>query len=140
MRCPDCNKFVSFDEGEPEVNNIDVDSEGNVTANVRITNNCAECSQELTEANFDLEADHVDDCKEHVGKGHELSVEDNGCERTDRSGFFKKGKFVPAYGRYAKHFYGVELSYTITCSCGKLENVDGVLRDEIQGSSMDGLV
>jgi hypothetical protein len=140
MRCPDCRKFVSFEESEPEINELQVDADGNVTANVHITNNCADCSQELTEANFDMEADHTDDCKEHVGKGHELSIEDNGCERTERSGYFDKGQFKAAGGRYAKHFYGVELSYTITCSCGKLEGIEGMLTGEIQGSGMDELV
>lgn len=139
MRCNDCNKFVSFDEQEPEVESLAVDEDGNVTAEVRIVNACSECGTELTEAVFNFDAAHSAACTEHKGEGHELQVEDEGCERTDRSGYFKKGVFVPKGGRYAKHFYGVELSYTITCSCGKLEAISDTFSDEIQASGMDEL-
>ena len=49
MRCPDCNKFVSFDEGEPKVQSIEIDTSG-VKCEVRIVMNCGECGQELKEA------------------------------------------------------------------------------------------
>lgn len=55
MRCPDCNKFVSYDESaEPEVNDLQI-SEGNVTGQVRVLLTCAECGTELKEANFDID-------------------------------------------------------------------------------------
>ena len=64
-RCSSCNKFVSFDESEPEVNNLEVDEDGHVTAEVRIVNACAECGEELTEANLEAEADHADEVAKH---------------------------------------------------------------------------
>lgn len=138
MRCPDCNKFVGLEEADPEVDSIDVDDEGNVAIEVRITNNCADCGMELREATFSLEHDHSEDCKEHKGVGHELSIDEDGAERTSRSGFFdkKKNQFVSAGGRYSKTFYGAEVGYSIKCSCGKL-SVDGSISDDIQASSMD---
>lgn len=138
MRCPDCNKFVSFEEVDPEVNDLEVNEDGYVTCNVRIVNACAECGNELKEAVFDIEQENA--CAEHRGKGHELSIEDTGAERTSRSGYFKKGKFVPAYGRYAKTLYGVQVGYAIKCSCSDDWTVEGTLEDEIQASGMDELV
>lgn len=140
MRCDQCNKFVSFEEAEPEVNDLTVSEDGDVAASVRIVNQCQECGQELTETTFDLEASHGDEIKEHKGKGHELEIEEDGCERTSRSGWFKKGQFVAAHGRYAKTFYGASLNYNITCSCGKLESVGGTLEDDCQASGMEQLV
>jgi len=64
MRCPDCNKFVSFEENEPEVESIDVDGDRNVTATVRIVNSCGECGQELKEATLDMEKSFEHECPE----------------------------------------------------------------------------
>lgn len=139
MRCPDCNKFVSFEENDAEVDSLDVSSDGVVTATARIVNACGDCGQELKEATLDLEADHSSECGDHNGEGHDLSVEENGSERTSRSGYFKKGEFVPASGRYAKTLYGVEVGYKIECLCGELE-IEGSMSDEVQASGMDELV
>lgn len=58
MRCPDCNKFVSFDtEQDPEESNASIDAQGHVAINVRIVNSCADCGTELKEAEFVLESD-----------------------------------------------------------------------------------
>ena len=138
-RCPDCNKFVSFEEQDPEVNDLEVDEGGHVTANVRIVNACGDCGTELTEANLDLETD-VKIPKGHTGEGHELEVEEDGAERTSRSGNFKKGVFVPGGGRYAKTFYGAQVSFSVTCECGKLEAVTGELEGDEQASGMESLV
>lgn len=139
MRCDQCNKFVSFEENEPEVDSLDVSDDGTVSASVRIVNSCIDCGQELKEATFEFETDHSAECAEHQGDGHELSVEENSVDRTARSGFFKKGIFVPAGGRYAKMFYGAELSYSVTCSCGNL-SIDDSFNDDVQASGMDELV
>lgn len=55
-RCPDCNKFVPMDQGDPEVNDVNVDG-NTVTVSVRLVNNCGECGTELTEASVDGEAE-----------------------------------------------------------------------------------
>ena len=140
MRCPDCSKMVSLDtDVEPEVDDVEVDEDGHVTAHVRITNNCQDCGSELTEATFDLEG--YAEIGDHKGDDHELEAEDAGADRTQRSGYYdkKKGQWVNAFGRYAKTFYGVSMDVKVTCSCGNLE-VLVPMKDEIQASGMDSLV
>ena len=138
MRCPDCNKFVAFDENEPEVESLEVDEDGNVIASVRIVNACADCGTELKEATLEMESNIGNEAlNKHQGKGHELKIEERGSERTQRSGYFKKGQFVAAFGRYAKTFYGAEVEFAVTCSCEKLNPIEGSVTDDVQASSMD---
>jgi len=50
MRCPDCNKFVSMETQEPEINTLEVencDGEITVTIDGRTLRNCADCGTEL---------------------------------------------------------------------------------------------
>ena len=139
MRCPDCNKFVSNEENEPEVESVEY-NEGSVTASVRIVNACADCGTELTEATFEMEASVVVP-PEHTGEGHEISAEETGCKRTSRSGYYdkRKGVWVDKFGRYAKTLYGASVDVRLTCSCGAWEE-DVTLSDEIEASGMDSLV
>lgn len=58
MRCPDCSKFVSMENGEPDVSDLVVEySDGtcHVTASVHHTRNCADCSTELKDYDYELE-------------------------------------------------------------------------------------
>lgn len=127
-RCSGCNKFASLDECDPEVGNITVDDDGHVVAQVRIANACADCGNELTEANLELEADNPE-AAEHVKKKgeHELSAEEESCDRDVKT----EGK-----GRGLRTSYGVTMSVKITCSCGKLETGIGLSGYE-QASAMD---
>jgi RecJ-like exonuclease len=138
MRCPDCNKFVSFDtDTEPEVDDLEVDESGRVTGTVRIVNTCAECGAELKEATFDLEIDLVNECEDHVneeGKDspHSLEVESDSAERTER----EDGKpGTPA--RYRRHYYGAEVRVTVTCDCDTAFKAEGEWSDDVQGSGME---
>lgn len=135
MRCPDCSKFVGLEEGEPEVDDLDVGADGVVTASVRIVRTCAECGTELKEATFDLESQPLEEdvLKAHEGEGHELTAEETGSEMTSRS----DGK-PGTPSRYRKSFYGAKVEYKITCSCGGLEE-EGSFEDEVQASGMDEL-
>ena len=134
MRCSDCNKFVSFDEQDPEIEDISVDDEGSVQANVRIVNACDQCGAELKEATLDMETDdpcdayrlHLEDVKGEA-KDHKLEVEETSSSRTQRS----EGK-----GRGTKTFYGATIDYKVTCGCGKFEH-EGTMEDDTQASSMD---
>lgn len=59
MRCPDCNKFVSYDESaEPEAM-LEVETDGTdeatVSGTVRVVLTCAECGTELKETSFDVD-------------------------------------------------------------------------------------
>ena len=132
-RCPDCNKFVSYEEEAPEVE-LEVDAEGMVTGTVRIVNACGECGTELREATFEVDGPEygltAEQLAKHAGQGHSLEVEEQSSERTDR----QEGK-----GRYAKKFYGYDLAFRVTCSCVEGLKVEGSCNDDIQASSMDEL-
>lgn len=144
MRCPDCNKFVSNEEAEPEVDSVEY-VDGSVTASVRIHNDCAECGTELSEATLDLEQDISDEIEKHVcakreaEQEPEFEVSEDGAERTSRSGYYKKGVWVPSGGRYAKTFYGAEIQATVTCGHCQETVATVSLADEVQASSMDPL-
>lgn len=113
MRCPDCNKFVSNEQGEPELD-LSVtqgdDGEAELSGSVRLTLNCADCGSELAEANPDIEEtvqmEHNEGCE-----GGDLSVEDESAEAVDRYDAAKNP-------RYSRHYYGAEITCTIKCSCG----------------------
>jgi len=136
MRCPDCNKFVAYDDADPEVQNLEIGDDGAVTASVTRTLTCAECGTELKSAELELTADPLDEVTEHLkAKGpHELSVAEDGVEPTSRT----DGKGRPA--RYTRTYYGVELGYTVTCSCDDKWEAGGSMDDDVQASDMDELV
>lgn len=149
MRCESCSKFVSFEENDPEVGSLDISDDGNITGDIRIVNSCADCCTELKEYTFDINYEYTVP-EEHKGAGHELAIEEDGCERTSKSGYYKKGVWVPAGGRYAKMFYGYALDAHITCSCANEEKPEGAeeipeldeqitIEDFVQASSMDEL-
>ena len=122
--CSQCTKFRSIEEQEPEVD-LDINI-NRITGTVRIVNSCAECSNELTEANFDIDEEVLDIGEEHSGEGHDLNLDADSGERTQRY----EGK-----GRWMKTFYGFEVPYQVTCECGF--SCDGSTSDDIQASLMD---
>ena len=137
MRCPDCCKFVSMDtETEPEFDEPSAEDVIAVcTVDVRITNNCADCGTELKEANFSLELEGAEpgdgEKTPHENCKGELTL-DFVCERSDRSDSAKNP-------RYARTFYGVEVTVEVKCEkCGFKHNA--VVSDECQASGMDELV
>jgi hypothetical protein len=146
-RCPECNKFTGKDtEVDPEVTSEPTVTDGLVEMEVRMVNNCAECSTELEEITFNLEAaldgtnlsegssiewKDVKSYKDHQGKGHELSVKgEPDVSRTDSAG-----------GRYAKRMYGVDAVVELQCACLEDETVCTVtMHDEVQASGMESMV
>lgn len=55
MRCPDCQKFVSYDtDHDPEADDPEY-SNGVVTGSVRRELPCADCGTTLKSASFDME-------------------------------------------------------------------------------------
>jgi hypothetical protein len=152
MRCPDCNKFVSFDaETEPE---IDVDFDEmtrTINGSVRIVNNCAECSTELKETTFDvdidLSAEIEDHWKEHGWKdgdaeapeGHgSFDLSDDGGSRSERSQTHDRHGKPIRNPRYSRRYYGATAVFTVACECG--HNIEHQWEDEVQGSGMEELV
>jgi hypothetical protein len=153
MRCPDCNKFVAYDEAEPEISDssptVDVQGESaSVQVEVRIVNNCQECGAELKEYTFDTTVDFDADVSAHEGEGHELSCEVGG-ESRDTDSYpkpkevkdRKTGKMKMKYPnpRYTRTLYGFTATATLSCSCGELTE-EKEFSDFIEASSMDELV
>lgn len=141
MRCPDCSKFVSQETGEPETDLTLEDTRDpenkdpqmvQVTGTVRLTLNCADCGTELKEGTFEFD-EEVEVPVEHLGDDHELEVDSNDGEGTER----QDGKDgTPS--RYRRTYYGVHVTAQVTCSCGKLD-LSVELSDEMQASSFDEL-
>jgi uncharacterized protein (DUF983 family) len=138
MRCPDCQKFVSYSGDEtPELDgSIELDeSTGSITATVRIHKDCGECGTELKEATLELEASADDAFMKAHGPDaegeHELQfdemAEPEATETRDNPG-------RPA--RYQKTLFGATLDVTVTCStCGDETHV--TLADSVPASSLD---
>lgn len=141
-RFPDCNKFVSLDtETEPEVNSEDIDDDGAINIELRLVNNCAECSTELAETTQELTAQVPGEVMElHTGDGHslELEVEDLGRDEryatTDR-----RGKPIKK-SRYQKKFYVGLCKAVVTCSCSTEPIYEEDLSEETQAGDFDSLV
>jgi hypothetical protein len=112
-RCPDCHKFVSLDtDTDPELNGIEIDDDGLISAEVRIVNTCAECGTDSGETPDDVQ-EHIDKCHDDDNPPDWI-VEENIVERDDA----KRG---------GKNHYGFYLSYTVRCSCDKTVNLDGAV-------------
>jgi hypothetical protein len=147
MRCPDCNKFVAMESADPEVSleveytpSHDADNkpihEFMVTGSVRIVRNCAECGNELKEANFDVE--QAVEFGEDVGAAVDVAdfkeedlesadVEETSSEATEEGG-----------GRYAKSYYGAYIQFDVRVG-GKVV-ASGEWSDKVAASGMDELV
>ena len=142
MRCPDCAKMVSYGEPELEVTNEEVDEEGSVSVSVSLTLPCADCGQGLKSFDFELD-DVVDhDCpKKEEGEGEagfELDLDEPQSTEDYRPKTDPKtGKPVPI--RYQKHYYGVEITGTVTCKKCQ-EQFPVSMSDDAQASSFDELV
>lgn len=138
MRCPDCNKFVSFDtETDPEEESIDVTPQGEVSAVVRIVNMCQECGNYLKEATLEMEGvaeiDHDAKCKES-----ELEVSVDNWSRTDRRQTTDRhGKPIKSH-RYQRQYYGAEGTAHVVCACGA--SADVPLSGEVMASGMEEMV
>jgi hypothetical protein len=142
-RCPDCEKFVSLEAQEPEVESIEVDdASGEVSASVRCVLACMDCGTEMKETTLELQntstevAEHIDKHAE-AEEEYSLDVEESNVEATDHyQTVDRHGKPIKK-ARYQRHFYGVSMTATVTCSCGDCFDVD--LEDSVQASMFDEL-
>jgi phage FluMu protein Com len=139
MRCPDCNKFVPYDE--PEVEGDEPDITGStVSGQVRIVLKCADCGNELKEANLDYEVEIEHDCPKYKKKDEEPEFTADGepeFSATDRTQTTctVKGKVVPIKSmRYAKRYYGADINGTVTCSkCSEVINYSTNVEEQASG-------
>lgn len=126
-RCPDCNKFVSLDEPEVEVDGEDLIS-GGVCIEVTITLQCAECGTELK--SHTLVHEDIVSCP-NCGEDNldELSLED--VEATGQEIY--EDAFSVKTGRKLKNqqkYYGAEISYTVVCAkCEESTAYTAIVRD-----------
>ena len=79
MRCPDCCKFVSLETQDPEVENIEVTTTGEVQIMVRLVRACSECGTELKETQ--LEATGTVDLTGHEGAIEGTEDEEHEADR-----------------------------------------------------------
>ena len=142
-RCSDCGKFVPLEQGEgddPELEIYEASGEGldvdvTVSAAVTLTLTCGECSSELAEVEVDDKAEavtltHLESCTVETAdkeSGDGLEVEVGDCSLTDR---------IEGKGRYGKHYYGMEITLTVSCpECGA--TADGMILLEEQASAFE---
>lgn len=134
-RCPDCNKFVSIEMGDPEIDSSEV-NDSVIQGVIHLTKTCMECGTELEEAYPEFEIDIQGQVPEGKGEGEhdmkdecEWSIGDEEAESNERS----EGR-----GRYMKMFYGADLTFSVICSCGHEAEVTGDVFE--QASYFDSLV
>lgn len=127
MRCPDCNKFVSYDEPEVEIQSEDIDDDGYVSAEIQVSLPCAECGTVLKEAYLEFNENYTcpecDNTEELELVNFDASATDR-YEDTDRHG--KKIKNP----RYMKHYYGADLTIELKCPKCKHEWTESDLVEE----------
>jgi hypothetical protein len=135
MRCPDCAKFVSYDDPQT----IDIqdyrlgDDDDPPSGEFTVSLTCAECGTELKQAEVAMEFPNFDpeywavELGKHDGSKHqiELDIDEFDADTT------YEGK-----GRYAKTFYGATGVLDVRCSCGGTFN--GLpFHGYVQASDMD---
>lgn len=133
MRCPDCNKFVSFDEPEiessndAEVNDCEQDDGGQVTGSIRIVLKCADCGNELKDAELDYEATFEHTCKKRKKK-QEPEFEVDGEPDFTSTDRYDGKPGTPM--RYRRHYYGAEISGIVVCKhCGEKIEFSATVED-----------
>jgi hypothetical protein len=117
MRCPDCSKFVSYDDPPTvEVNDTNIDGK-TLTVELRVTLLCADCSTELKGADLTAESEIEHKCDEGEGKEPDFEVDgDPSAEGTSRQQTKDKhGKPIKS-ARYMRTYYGADITASVTCS------------------------
>ncbi len=149
MRCPDCNKFVSYeDPPECEVQSCEV-VEKSVEMTVRVILKCADCGNELKDAEIEGEAEIEHQCSEPEkfekmdDDGHEMftlegdydaaTEPDSRTEQKDRNGRTIK------LARYMKTYYGFKADLDVKCNCCE-EAFKVEMNGEEQASGFNELV
>jgi len=131
MRCEQCNRFVSLECGDPEVELIDIDAAGNVNASVRFVRNCAECSTEMKDIYIDFEGEVPDPIiQKHHGEKHELQIEETSCEVGEITG-----------SRCDKNIFKLTLNFQVVCTCQDRTKpiYEGTLEGSCAASEMEEL-
>lgn len=121
-RCTSCGKFVSLEPGEPEDQGLtlevekaaaDYEHEVHLNGSVRLTLNCADCSDELAETTVEFDESWT---ITHEGECEDPEMETQGPD-------LEQEEDSEGSGMYSKHFYGARATFEVSCPiCGvKLE-------------------
>lgn len=106
--------------GEPEidVDNQELDGEGNLSVDLTMFLTCNNCSTQLKSNSFEIVAQVDHTCDKPLPEGSEhfeiMDVETDPIERMETKNP-KTGKQIKA--RYAKTYYGASVTVSITCTC-----------------------
>lgn len=143
MRCPDCEKMVSYGEATTEILDESIDG-GTFSCSVRIVLPCAECGTELKECilEFEQEIDHECPVEKNESQDeqssafedttYELEIDDPELieDYRPKTRKLKNGTEKPVPFRYQKHYFGVSISGKAICNrCGAEIEID-VSQDE----------
>ena len=123
-RCANCNKSVSLEFQEPEVeDDPQVDSDGEVTCSVRLVRTSECCGDELKTATLEMSGKVIIP-DEH--KDHDLGARVEQVSQVEEGG-----------GRYAKSYFGAEVEIEVHCACQDVTLANITLTDKIAASEMD---
>lgn len=138
MRCPDCRKFVSYGEQDPETN-LEVDADGHITGEIRIVLPCGDCGTELKEATFQVEVDAEVESPEDLpgDHAHSFTLEEDLTSTSDLQHTDRHGRPI-RYRRYMRTLYGASATFSIRCECGA--EGEATWEDSINANSMEELV
>jgi hypothetical protein len=153
MRCPDCNKFVSFDtEVEPEEENEPEIDGSTFRASYRRVLQCGECGTDLKSATIELEVDveitgapndkEPEGCKrpddadpDDETPEHEWSF-DLDVQPTERTQTKDRHGKAIKLSRYMRRFYGVSVTGAASCmKCDAEAKIE--VEDDQQASGFD---
>lgn len=137
MRCPDCCKFVSFDEPEVEAG-LEAD-DGTVHGSVRVVLKCAECGSELKETQTDVDQSFSHECPKAGKDGEaEFEIEGDSIEDMQRTQTNDRHGRPIKSSRYMKTFYGFSGICTVRC-CQCDEEIEVSIDGECQASGFGEL-
>lgn len=132
MRCPDCNKFVSYGEMEIE---IDTEIDGDtVTVSGTLILPCGNCGIQLKSLDVSDQIEITHDCQDGsapLAPGADAyaldSAEGDPTER--RQSTDAKGKPIPV--RYQKTYYGADIRVVVKCNrCAELIELSAAIEDQ----------
>ena len=121
MRCPDCGIFVSYGgDYEPEIESEEI-SGTELSGEVRVVLDCAECGTELKESSMEYEVEFEHDCA--LGElGEDENIDDQFEIGSTSTAFSKRRQTKDRHGkpitnpRYQRTYYGAEITTTIKCT------------------------
>lgn len=121
MRCPDCGKFVAYND-EPDIETPDLEySDGRVTGSVTRPLPCGECGTDLKSAELDIDLEVTWEKEPKEGCEHDFDISVDNCSPSSRvETKDRKGRPIKS-ARYMTTYYGVELSGAITCDACEAE-------------------